>query len=347
MEAITDVREISRIAYGFMASRALFAALEIDLFTLLSGHPKSAAVLAAQSGISENRLLTLLVSLVSVGLLSKDGDLFANSPGAESFLVRGAPKDYGEYLRVVNGKLNYRYFMNLDEALRGNRLSEDAGFYAAYYSKPEEIEEFTRAQHAGSLGPAVLLSRRADLSGCRTLLDVGGGSGAFTIALCQRNPTLRATILDFPEIVDIARRYAKDAGLESRIATLAGNALHVDWPTHQDAVLMSYVWSAVGQGDLDKFAERAYEALVPGGRVLVHDFMVNDDHTGPPVAAWHLLASTINNPQALCLTPQGLTERLRRGGFNNVSVEALIPGITSLAIAERPTHGATVARGQG
>jgi tRNA1(Val) A37 N6-methylase TrmN6 len=69
---------------------------------------------------------------------------------------------------------------------------------------PEEADAFTRAQHAGSMGPAVMLARTFDLAGAKRLLDVGGGSGAFSIALCQRNPELRATVLDFPNVIDVA-----------------------------------------------------------------------------------------------------------------------------------------------
>lgn len=340
MTAITDVRDISRIAYGFMASRALFAGLELDLFTRLSGQPKSISTLAAESRTSPNLLLTLMVALTSLGLVIKTGDLFENAPAAETFLVRGAPKYYGEYLRVVNGKFSYQYLLNLDRALRGDLLSDESGFYGAYCSTPEEVEEFSRAQHAGSLGPAALLAKQIDLSGCKTLLDVGGGSGAFTISLCRRNPALTATILDFPDTVEVARRYAAEAGLTSRIRHLAGNALTADWPIDQDVVLMSYVWSAVGEGDIEKLADLAHDALSPGGRFLIHDFMVDDDQAGPEVAAWHLLLSTINNPKAICLTRSGVTTRLQSRGFDDIVIEPLIPGITSVAVA----RGAVTAR---
>jgi precorrin-6B methylase 2 len=335
MKAITDVRDISRIAYAFMASRALFAGLELDLFTRLSGQPKSISLLASEGRTSPNHLRTLLVALASLGLVIKRGDVFANAPAAEAYLVRGAPKYYGEYLRVVNGKFNYRYLVNLDNTLRGDSVAEEAGFYGGYCSTPEEVEEFSRAQHAGSLGPAAVLAKQVDLSGCKALLDVGGGSGAFTIALCRRNPTLAATILDFPDTVEVARRYAAETGLASRIRHLAGDALATDWPPNQDVVLMSYVWSAVGEDDIENLADRAHAALIPGGRLLIHDFMVDDEQASPEVAAWHLLLSTINNPKALCLTPSGITARLQGRGFDDVVIEPLVPGITSLAVARR------------
>lgn len=336
MEPITDVRGISRIAYGFVGSRALFAALDLDVFSRLSGQPKTLDALARESDIAANRLLALLTALVSVGLLEKDGEFYANAPASETFLVRGAPKDFGDYLRVVNGKFVYPMFTALEAALRGKHIRSDSGFYAAYYGDQERAEQFTRAQHAGSLGPAAVLARRIDLTGCRTLLDVGGGSGTFTITLCRRYPELAATILDFPQTVEVAKRYVAEAGLGARVGHLAGNAVSTEWPSGQDAVLMSYLWSAVSRDDIDELAKRAYTALAPGGLVLIHDFMVSDEKTGPPIAAWHLLGSTVDNPDAVCLTPSFVTERLSLAGFGHVSVEALIPGITNLATAHKP-----------
>src|SRR5208337_2973758 len=132
-------------------------------------------------------------------------------------------------------------------------------------------ERFSSAQHTGSLGPARLMAKRVDLKDRRKLLDVGGGSGAYSISFCATNPQLSATILDFPQTVDTAKRYAREAGLADRIGNLAGNAVTTDWPDGHDVVLMSYVWSAVGADDIAILARRAFDALPSGGLVLVHD----------------------------------------------------------------------------
>ncbi len=82
-------------------------------------------------------------------------------------------------------------------------------------------ERFSSAQHTGSLGPARLLAKRLDLKDRLKLLDVGGGSGAYSIAFCAESAT-SATILDFPETVDTAKRYAREAGQSGRIAHRRG-----------------------------------------------------------------------------------------------------------------------------
>jgi hypothetical protein len=166
---------------------------------------------------------------------------------------------------------------------------------------------------------------------------VGGGSGAYSIAFCAANPRLQATILDFPQTVDTAKRYARDAGLSDRIARLAGDAIKVDWPKGHDVVFMSYVWSAVGEADIAVLAKRAIEALPPGGVALVHDFIVDDAREGPPFAAWYLLGSLLDNPTAVCLTPAHVERVLRDEGFRIEGTEVMLPGITMLTRASKPS----------
>ena len=197
-------------------------------------------------------------------------------------------------------------------------------------------ERFSSAQHTGSLGPARRLAKRLDLKDRHKLLDVGGGSGAYSIAFCAAYPHLQATILDFPETVDTAKLYAREAGLSDRISHLAGNAIKVDWPNGHDVLLMSYIWSAVGEADLAILAKRAAEALPPGGLALIHDFMVDDAREGPPFAAWYLLGSMFDNPTAVCLTPANVERVLRDAGFQIEGTETMLPGITMLTRASKP-----------
>jgi hypothetical protein len=334
---IEDVREISAITYGFMASKALFAALEFDLFTHIARGAVSTSALASASGIAENRLVTLVATLKSLGLISEAEGRLINAPATARYLVAGAPGDFRDYVRFVNGEFGYESFRHFGAALRGERIFPDKGFYEGMiYTAGIGGERFSSAQHSGSLGPARMLAKRLDLKDRHKLLDVGGGSGAYSIAFCAANPHLQATILDFPETVDTAKRYVQEAGLSDRIAHLTGNAIKVEWPGGHDVVLMSYVWSAVGEADLAVLAKRAAAAMPPGGRVLIHDFVVDDERQGPPFAAWYLLGGMFDNPTAVCLTPAYVERVLRDAGFAIEGTETMLPGITMLTRASKP-----------
>jgi len=250
--------------------------------------------------------------------------------------VARAPGDFRDYVRLVNGVFGYESFRHLGAALRGERIFPDKGFYEGLiYGAGMGAEQFSSAQHTGSLGPARLMAKRVDLSERKRLLDVGGGSGAYSLAFFAANPQLAATILDFQLTIDTARRYAQEAGISARITHVGGNAISTDWPTGHDVILMSYWWSAVGDNDVRVLARRAIEALPPGGLVLIHDFMVDNAHEGPPFAAWYLLGSIFDNPNAVCLTRSYVEGVLREAGLDVEPTEIMLPGITMLTRASK------------
>jgi cyclopropane fatty-acyl-phospholipid synthase-like methyltransferase len=328
---LDSARDISQIAYGFMASKVLFAALDLDLFGLLSAAPKTADQLADDTGLKRERLEILLTACVGLGLLVKRADTYANAPASQNYLVRSAPSYFGDYYRFQIDRQVYPAFERLPDALRGGR----AEFYRLM-DDPDEAMSFSRGQHSGSLGPAVVLARTVNLDGAHRLLDVGGGSGAFSITLCRRFPALRATILDFPGVQAAAAAFAREAGLSDRIEFIPGNALVTPWPEGQDVVLLSYLLSAVTSTGIDDLLARAHAALTPGGQIVLHDFMVDDDGCGPATAALWLVNALLIDPDVACLSPSLLETRLRAQGFDHIEHAEVIPGITrSLTAVKR------------
>lgn len=331
-EPLRSVRDVSGLAYGFMASKVLFTALDLDLFTRLAAAPKRLGKLAAETGCAAPRLEIFLGACVSLGLLVLTDGAYANAPASQAYLVRTAPSYFGDYYyRYQIDRQIYPAFERLGGALRGER----AEFYRLM-DDPEEARSFSRGQHAGSLGPAAVLAKAVDLAGRGRLLDVGGGSGAFSITLCQRYPALRATILDLPAVRVTAAGYAREAGLEDRVAFVPGNALDTPWPAAHDVVLMSYLLSAVPAGAVDLLLARAHDVLVPGGMLVLHDFMVEDDAAGPPTAALWLVNALLIDPDVARLSPRFLTERAQALGFTGPRTLEIIPGITRALIAIRP-----------
>ncbi len=127
-------------------------------------------------------------------------------------------------------------------------------------------------------------------------------------------PGLVATIVDFPSVCDIAADYVREAGVAGRIGFVRGDAREVAWPDGQDAVLMSYLLSAVSSHDLPRLLARAFRALRPGGTLRLHGFMVADDRSGPPLAALWLLLNAVTDPDAPSLTAGELAEAARLAG---------------------------------
>jgi 2-hydroxy-4-(methylsulfanyl)butanoate S-methyltransferase len=334
VEPLTDVRDISRIAYGFLASKALFAALELDLFSQLL-EPKTIDAVARESGIPAHRVKTLLATLTALGLTVRDDDRFRNSPASERYLTRGSPASFGEYYRLQINRQLYPAMEHLDARLAndpGNLASDMEGLMR----DPAEAEVFSVAQHAASLGPAIQLGKMIDLHGSRTLLDVAGGSGAFSITLCRRYPQLAATIIDFPNVIQVARRFIAAAGLSERIQLVGGSALDTGWPDNQDVVLLSYLLSAVKEDDIPTLLANAYRSLRPGGLLIVHDFMLDDDEQGPALAAQWFLLNLALQPDSGSFSAATLSVLLVEQGFVSVSSQILIPQITKIVVASKP-----------
>ncbi len=333
VQPATDRRALSAVAYGFIGSKALFAALELDLFTHLAQGGRRVDELVERTGVAENRLRTLLHALAALGLVVREDDAYANAPASARYLVRGDGEQFGEYFRLQIGRQIYPALAHLDAGMAGNSGAFDT--LAGLMADADEARTFTDAQHAGSLAAARVLAARRDRAGARSLLDVGGGSGAFSIALCAANPRLRATVLDLPAVLAVAERERVTAGLTDRITLLPGDATATDWPGGQDVVLMSYLLSALDDEQIDLVLARAAATLDPGGLLVVHDFALDDDGAGPQFAALWFLQYLAYNPGSVSFSAADLGRRLALHGFTDPSAEVLIPEITKVVLSRK------------
>ena len=167
-EPLTQVRQISHIAYGFMASRAMFAALNIGLFGHISSGVRTLDALCAVTGVAEHRLKTLMAVLVSLGLVVLEGDRFTNAPATERYLVPGAPAYFGDYYRFQIDRQIYHLMPHVDAGLAGDPGGLAHESMGGLLADPQNARDFSRAQHAGSMGPSRLMAEKIDLSGSET-----------------------------------------------------------------------------------------------------------------------------------------------------------------------------------
>jgi len=231
----------------------------------------------------------------------------------------------------------YPFLQQLNEVLDGSLGPDQIDSYAHWMSDPDQAALYSESQHSGSLGPGRSLARTVDLSAARTLLDVGGGTGAMTISLCQAYPDLTATIIDFPNVAEIGWRFVTEADLVNRVRYIPSNALEAAWPNEQDAVLMSYLLSGIPGDRLDKLFADAFAAMTPGGHLMVHDFMVEGNRQGPALAALWQLQHMAFTPDARSISTGYLDVALSKAGFNITHSDDLIPGMTKLVVARKPS----------
>lgn len=328
--------ELSRVAFGFMASKALFAGLHIDLFSRLAEGIDSIDGLAAATKVPRNRILTVVTALTSIGAVKFEDGKYSNSPAAEQFLVQGAKYDFGDYLRYQIDKQMYPFMEQLNDVLDGTNDPNAIDSYAHWMSDSEQAAIYSESQHSGSLGPGRTLARTVDLSKAKALLDVGGGTGAMTISLCNAYPDLHSTIIEFPNVAEIGWRFVSDADLINRVRYVPGNALESTWPTEQDAILMSYLLSGVPGDRIGDLLKWSWESLEPGGVLMIHDFMIEKGRRGPTLAALWQLQHMAFTPEAQSISTFWLSDTLKETGFTVDSVGDLIPSMTKLIVARKP-----------
>jgi len=329
--------DLDSVAYGFMASQALFAALELGIFDQIAaagGAGLSAEVLKEKCGCQAPRMTTLLTALSSIKCLRRSADgLYTLSPNTEQYMVSSSRHFYGDYLKFQIGRQFYHRMGALPEVMTSGK----APSYASWFSDPEVAQTYTQAQHNGSVATAkYLVKKKLQLGGISDMLDVGGGSGAFSYVFVGATPGLKSTVLELPEVCRTGEkiRAQQPQEVQDRVNFVELDATSPNWPvsdTSFDVVLMSYISGSVPEPVIQGLYNNAMKALRPGGRLLVHDFMVNDSLDGPALGAlWGLQHVTVN-AEGLGLCPKEIIDRMGKAGFDAARCETfeMIHGMTS------------------
>lgn len=342
LEAADDI-DIDSVAYGFMASQALFTSLEIGLFDHIAAAGTAgatAAVLQEACHVHAPRLQTLLTSLVAMKSLRRSSDGFYTlSPNTAQYMVSSSRQFYGDYLRYQIGRQFYHRMGDLALVMTTGKSPS----YASWFSDPEVAQTYTQAQHNGSVATArYLVKKKLKLDGATDMLDVGGGSGAFSYVFTESTPGLRSTVLELPEVCRTGNAIKKQQSedVQARVKFVELDATSPVWPVSKesyDIVLMSYISGSVPESIITLLYKNALEALRPTGRLLVHDFMVNDSLDGPVLGAlWGLQHVTVN-AEGLGLSPTEVIARMGAAGFDTSRCQTMemIQGMTKLIVAQK------------
>ncbi|MBW3548413.1 MAG: methyltransferase domain-containing protein [Actinobacteria bacterium] len=269
---------VMRLASGFMAAKHLFAANELGLFEALADAPTTIDGLAARTGLTRRAARISADAMVALGLLEREGDVYRNSEVAATFLAGRSPADLRPFLRFWD-KISYPAWFDLAEALATGPTKE-------VFELDDELQEVVSAGIEAVLaGPADALPEVFDFTPHRRLLDVGGGTGSWTMAVARRYPHLEATVLELPVPAEMARQRAAAAGLTGRVSAVAGDAMVEELPRGHDVFLLAnlvHYWSPETNVALLQRVRRAAEG---GSRLLLADFWTDPTHTQPVQAA--------------------------------------------------------------
>jgi O-methyltransferase domain len=264
----------------------VLAADELGVFRLLDAAPRSVAELCAALGLSERAVQALTGALAAAGFIVKREYRFALTDISRTYLLKGSDFYWLPMLRGAGyGQMNSDVLM---QVLRTDNLGSDDRISRRWEQgemNAEDARGSNMRMHSHSLPAAIGLAASCDFSSVRRLLDVAGGSGCFSIQLALRNPELRCTVAELPAVAADTLLYIERSGCSARVDTYPLNMFRDAWPTGYDAVFFSNVFHDWDPQRRDDLAQRAFAALPHGGRILLHEMLLDDTADGPLPAA--------------------------------------------------------------
>ena len=305
--------KILKMALGFMESRIILSAAELNLFTLLSDKPLTAKEISDKINGDVKALAMLLDAVAAIGLLRKKDDMYFCEPDAAKYLTDESPATVLPMVQHMSS--GWRRWARLTDLVEGKpNPAMDIDF-----SLPgKELEAFIGAMHSVGEPMARRIAADVHAGGARSLLDVGGGSGTYTIAFLKAVPELKATIFDMLPVVEMARARLDREGLLDRTRLVGGDYLRDELPGGHDLVLLSaIIHSNSLKENLDLY-KKIFRAIVPGGRLLIRDHVMDADRVRPRDGAIFAINMLVGTSGGGTYTYDEIASALTEAGFVNI-----------------------------
>ncbi len=298
----------------------------MGVFTELARGPESYESLSGRLGLHGRSARDFLDALVALGLLTRTGDCYANSPETDLYLDSKKPSYLGGILEMANHRL-YPFWSHLTEALRTglpqNELKAGGpGLFETLYADPARLREFLSAMSGFSRGSNIAIARNFPWSDYSTFVDVGTAQGDLATQVALKNPHLRGLGFDLAEVAPIFEDYIASAGVADRVTFSAGNFFEDDLPK-ADVVLMGHILHDWDLPTKKTLIGKAFDALPPGGSLVVYEAIIDDDRSQNAFGLMMSLNMLIETPGGFDYTGADCSAWMREAGFSAIRVEPL------------------------
>ncbi len=317
MNKIETPSDLLNLAAGYQKSQTLFSFVELEIPEILENEKLNAADVARRVKIHPLAAERFLNACVSVGLLKKEGEFYSNTGFTEKFLVKENEFYLGGQMRRYQ-KRSYPQWENLTEHLKNWKYGETAE------ENPDAEDQGADAmaeQHNLALLHGRKLAENFDFSKFKNLLDIGGGTGAMSIALCEKFPHLKATVFDLPENIQQSREFVSQSGLNNRIECVAGDLTEDALPDDFDIALLANLLAAFDAETNKKLFKRIYEKLPDGGACLVSGWMLDENKLAPEISVLFCLEDICWNAPDVERDFAVYKNWLEDAGFQNIKVK--------------------------
>jgi hypothetical protein len=269
---------IMQLGLAFWGSKALLSAVELGLFTTLAQGPLTGEVLTAKLGLQPRGTADWLDALVSLGMLERTVDEYANTAATGLFLDRSKPSYVGGMLEMANTVL-YPSWGSLTEALRTGRPHNEANAgqdFLAMYQDQGRLRQFLHAMTGLSMGAALAIAEKFPWDRYHTVIDIGAAEGCVPVQLALRHPQLSGGGLDLPAAKPVFEDYVAAHGLADRLRFYPGNFFADPLPP-ADVLIMGHILHDWSLEEKLTLLRKAHDALPDGGALIVYDAIIDDD----------------------------------------------------------------------
>jgi 3-hydroxy-5-methyl-1-naphthoate 3-O-methyltransferase len=310
---------------------------EVGTFAAISGEALSTEELAARLGVDARALGVHLGLLAGLGMVERREGHWRASALARTWMHPEGEGYYGPLLMGArqSDPLHARMLQTLQtgEAALGDASSVEEWERGEL---PQDVaHRIAGFMHSHSVANSKAVARLPDMASVKSLLDVGGGSGVFAIEAARQNAGLKATILEIDTMCVAAQAYIDKAGIANRVSNVAVDMFRQDWPTGHDAHFFSNIFHDWSDKTCRLLAAKSFAALPSGGRIMLHEILMNDDYTGPLIAAAFSMLMLLGT-RGRQYTLAELRGFLEHAGFRNVQAQRTGGGYYSLVTAEKP-----------
>jgi hypothetical protein len=317
-----DTVRLQDLAYAHRQSAVLLAALELGLFTRISRGARTLADVARALDVTETNAERLLVACVALGLLVREGNDFRNAPDVERFLVAETKSYAGPWLLAARRERSR--WERLSDALRSKEAPRVLGMYEGF--SVAQARALHEATYSIGMGAGRSFVRQVDLSQRRLILDLGGGSGCYSICAASAHPELRAVVFDLPSVAVVAQEFIDKHGLSDRVRAMAGDFTRDELPRGADVAIMASNLPQYGRELIAAVVARVHDALAPGGELHLIGEMLRPAKDGPIGPALWGLAEALEGSTGVAHSESEVAEYLERAGFVEVAVHEFVPG---------------------
>jgi SAM-dependent methyltransferase len=316
---------ILSLGLGFWGSKALLSAVELGVFTELSGGPLAGEELAARLDLHPRSWRDFLDALVALGMLERDDGVYRNTSETALFLDASTPSYIGGMLEMANARL-YPFWGSLTEALRTGRPQNEAkhggDFFGQLYRDPDRLRQFLHAMTGLSTGAHRAITAKFPWQRYRTFADVGCAEGGLPVELALAHEHLTGIGFDLLQCASHFDEYVRAFGLERRLRFEPGDFFADPLP-EADVLVLGHILHDWNLEEKQNLLEKAHAALPTGGAVIVFDAVIDNERRHNAFGLLMSLNMLIETPAGFDYTGADCQEWLREVGFRDTYIEHL------------------------